>query len=333
VDGMLGSAGEERLACLVGHLVDRDAAQALTELDAAVHEGVDVAQLVEQLFGYFRDSMAAVVGCPPETFLYASPRGKDGVVSTGQRLGLETVLAVMQILDQTLSRLRQSTQGRILTELALVRIASLDDLDELGALIARLQEGGPPQVSGQGPGRGPGVARAPSEPQRTTDSAPPKEDSAATTGGSPEATSAEPPAAKVVLTAENAREVWSHALSRVSGLGARHAKDYAEIATLAPDRLVIRFKRAYTLSKSICERPDQMAKFQQALAELTGQSIQVQFALLEEGDAEDAHRSAPRTVSPQQRIMEVSGHPMIRRAGELFDAKPIRVDDPPEKGQ
>ncbi|MFH1264496.1 MAG: DNA polymerase III subunit gamma/tau, partial [Planctomycetota bacterium] len=123
VHGMLGSAGEERLARLAGHLVDRDAAAALSELEAAVQEGVDVGQLLEQLFGYFRDSMAAAVGCPAETFLYASPSGRDEVARVGNQLGLQTLLAAMQILEQTLSRLRQSTQGRILAELALVRIA------------------------------------------------------------------------------------------------------------------------------------------------------------------------------------------------------------------
>ena len=46
--------------------------------------------------------------------------GKD-VVEAGKRLGLQTVLAAMQILDQSLSRMRMSTQARILAELALVR--------------------------------------------------------------------------------------------------------------------------------------------------------------------------------------------------------------------
>jgi hypothetical protein len=188
-------------------------------------------------------------------------------------------------------------------------------------------------VSGQAPRQAPNPARAPAAPRGAAASPPTKETDPATTDQSPEVVSVEPPASQVVLSSENAPEVWSQALSKLSGLGARHAKDYAEIATPAPDRLVIRFKRAYTLSKSICERPDQVAKFQQALRELTGQSIQVQFALLDEGDSEDAPSPPPRTVSPQQRIMEVSGHPMIRRAGELFNAKAIRVDDPPDKDE
>ena len=322
VHGLLGSAGEERVAELARHLVDRDPAAALTDLEAAVQEGVDVAQLVEQLFGYFRDSMAAVAGCSAESFLYASPSGKDEVIRVGRQLGLQTLLAVMQILDQTLWRLRQSTQARILVELALVRIASLDDLDDLTAVIAQLQGGGPPRESAPG--------KSPSSSSRPAGPVPEKSSEPEETGPSGEASAAEPPA-KVALTPENVAGIWTEALSRLSGLGGRHAQDYAHIAIPAPNRLVISFKPAYTLSKSICERPDQVAKFERALADLTGQAVRVKFALLEEEADHAEPGTAPRAVSPQQRMMEISRHPMIRRAGELFDAKPIRVDDPPDK--
>lgn len=136
---MLGTAGDERLGALVKHLMDRNPAAALGELDAAAQEGVDLSQLLEQLLGYLRDCMAAAVGCRPEAFLYSSPTSNERVVEAGKLLGLETILAAMQILDQALGRLRYSTQGRILAELALVRICSLDDLEELSTLIASLQ--------------------------------------------------------------------------------------------------------------------------------------------------------------------------------------------------
>jgi hypothetical protein len=32
-------------------------------------------------------------------------------------------------------------------------------------------------------------------------------------------------------------------------------------------------------------------------------------------------------VSPYQRLMEITKHPMVQRAGELFGAQPLRVDD------
>ncbi|MBN2216623.1 MAG: DNA polymerase III subunit gamma/tau, partial [Pirellulales bacterium] len=136
VHAMLGTAAEARLDELAGCLAAHDAAGALAGFDAAVAEGVDPGLLLEQLFGYFRDAMAAAVGCAAETFVYASPASAEQVTRIGRQLGVHTILAAMQILDQTLSRLRQSTQGRILAELALVRIAHLDELDDLASLIA-----------------------------------------------------------------------------------------------------------------------------------------------------------------------------------------------------
>ena len=75
VHEMLGTAGEERLVVMLGHLVDRNPAAALAELDAALAAGVDVGQLIEQLFGCLRDAMVSVAGCGPEAFLYTSPSG------------------------------------------------------------------------------------------------------------------------------------------------------------------------------------------------------------------------------------------------------------------
>ena len=88
VHGMLGTAGDQRLTAIVKHLVERNAAAALSELSAAAQEGVDVAQLIEQLFGYFRDCMVAAVGCPADTFLYASTANSGDVIEAGRRLGL-----------------------------------------------------------------------------------------------------------------------------------------------------------------------------------------------------------------------------------------------------
>ena len=93
------------------------------------------------MFGCLRDCMVAAVGCPTEAFLYTSPSGAEGIAAAGKQLGLGTLLAIMQILDQTLSRMRYSTQGRILAELALVRICQLEDLDELSEAIAQLRSG------------------------------------------------------------------------------------------------------------------------------------------------------------------------------------------------
>ncbi len=136
---LLGTAPIERLRGLVQHLVARDAAAALAELDAAVAGGVEIGQLLDQLIGFFRDVMAVAVGCPAQQMLYALPSQADEVAAIGRQLGLQTVLAMGQIFDQTAARLRVSLHGRTLVEMAIVRICELDNLDDLAGLVAELR--------------------------------------------------------------------------------------------------------------------------------------------------------------------------------------------------
>jgi DNA polymerase III subunit gamma/tau len=139
VNSLLGIAAVERLSGLVGYLVARDAAAALAELDATLAAGVDVGQLLDQLIGYFRDVMAVAVGCPPQQMLYALSSQAEQVATIGRELGLATILAMVQILDQTAARLRMSLHGRTLAELAIVRLCTLENLDDLASLVAELR--------------------------------------------------------------------------------------------------------------------------------------------------------------------------------------------------
>ena len=319
VHGMLGTAGEERLSALVEHLIEHNPAAALADLDAAMSAGVDAAQLIEQLFGYLRDCMVAAVGCPNEAFLYTSPSGAGQVVEAGKRLGVDTLLAIMQILDQTLSRMRYSTQGRILAELALVRIGHLENLDALLELIAQLRS----QPAGA-------VAQAASPKKKLEPPIAPPSATAQPSGATGSASASADTQTVVPLTEENAVEVWSQALERLSGMAADQARHFDSTAISAPNHLVIRFKAGYAVCKSACERPEQVARFEQALAEVTGQRIRVAFALTAEDPSEPASSSAPaRVASPHQRLLEVMQNPFVHRAGELFGAQPLRVDEPP----
>ncbi|MCD4726749.1 MAG: DNA polymerase III subunit gamma/tau, partial [Pirellulales bacterium] len=211
VNGMLGAAGEERLSSLVGHLVERDPAAALADLDAAADSGVDPGQLIEQLFGYLRDCMAAAVGCEPGAFLFTSPSTAGRVTELGNRWGLNTLLAVMQILDQTLSRMRYSTQGRILAELALVGISQLEDLDELSEVIGQLRSGSSSAAVAGAPPARPAIAPAAAK-KKSEPAAPPEI-----------TTKSAAPTPAVELRAENAVEVWNRAISQLSGMVVEHA--------------------------------------------------------------------------------------------------------------
>jgi DNA polymerase-3 subunit gamma/tau len=139
VTGLLGIAPAERLSGLVRHLVNRDAAAAIAELDATIAGGVEVGLLLDQLVGYFRDVMALAVGCASDQLLYALLSQADEIAEMGRQLGLATILAIGQILDQTSARMRVSMHGRTLVEMAIVRICQLGELDDLAMLVAELR--------------------------------------------------------------------------------------------------------------------------------------------------------------------------------------------------
>jgi DNA polymerase III subunit gamma/tau len=326
VHAMLGTAGEARLAELVRHLVDRDAAAALGDLDAALDQGTDVGQLLEQLLGTFRDAMTAAVGCDANTFLHTSPGDQSRLAEVSKQLGLETVLAIMQILDHTLSRLRYSTQGRTLAEMALVRIANLDNLDELSELIAQLRGGGAPAPAV--PTRPAALTGSTAEKKKAELNAPDGAANSASGDAPISETKASNGAATAALelTAETLGPIWKEAIANLTGLLVDNISLCESVSVRARGRLVVAFREKYTACKAFCERTDQFAMLEAALAEVAGGPIKVEFSLL----ADESPPAAPGRpgATLRQRMAEKAEHPLVRKAAELFDAQLTQIEEP-----
>ncbi|MBW3596632.1 MAG: DNA polymerase III subunit gamma/tau [Planctomycetes bacterium] len=327
VHAMLGTARGGALDKLASHILARDAAAALAEVEHALSEGVDAGQLAEQLLGYFRDMMAAAVGCGEELMLNTLSSDYPKLSAAAGEMGLETILAVVQILDQTVVRMRQSAHGRVLLEMAVVRTCSLENLDELAALTAELKDGAAPTTAKPSGGRA-----------RPTPTAAPEKKSAGGNGHTTPERIADPPASvepetprEAALTPENAEEIWRQVVESLSGLTKTFAETAAAvvapspIATSAPNRLALIFPENYNFQKQQCERPEHKQKIEQALAEIIGAPI----ALTLEASAparEETQAPPPRRVSRQQRLVELRSHPLVSEAIREFDAEILRAE-------
>ena len=312
VHALIGTAASGRIDALVEHLAKRDAAAALAELDAAVAEGVDVGQLMDQLIGYFRDALVAAVGGSAENYLHATSSQAEQVAGVGRQFGLETLLAVMQILDQALIRMRQSTHNRTLAEMAVVRICHLENLDELATLAEGLR-GGAAVVSSAAPVKKKLDDVVQSATADLSRSGPALLDKAAVS--------------HVVLTPESVTSVWQQALATMNDMVADQAGLCENVTLAGPRKLVVAFKPKYAAFKQSCERPEQAAKLERAVATIVGEPVRVEFTVLD-GPADEVPAPPQRAVSPRQLMAEKSQHPLVRRAMELFDATPVRVDAP-----
>ena len=175
VHSVLGTADEDFTLKIIYNLSQKNALEVLTAFDTAMSQGRDPAIFLEQLCGYFRDLMLILSGGTKNQFLYTSPNNEGLLREAGKSMGIQTVLAALQILDHTLDRMRFTTLGRILAELALTRIAHLADLDSISVMIHRLESGAiaPPVQQGpvnrqlNAPQGAPNVQRMGQAPSRT----------------------------------------------------------------------------------------------------------------------------------------------------------------------
>lgn len=361
VHKMLGTAGGNRLAKLAQHLVNRDAAAALGELEHALHQSIDVGQLSEQLLGYFRDVMAVAVGCPPDLLLHASASDYAELQELARRLGLETTLAAVQVLDQAVTKMRHSVHARVLLEVALVRICKLEDLEELAQLAARLQAGGAfPAATTRAAGPAATSAISASAPPLNTEKKKWTEVSAAQASDveppthapvtlAPASSATWPqtqavasglayddrpgesgeeslPATAMALQATTVRQVWEAALEQLEDMTADFGRFFASLTVPAPDRLVVGFRPEYTLQKQSCDRPDRRAKIEQAVSQIVGRVVKVEFELLP-GEAKVVERRAA-PASRAVRIREREKYPLVQQAKAMFDAEIVDVVEP-----
>jgi len=341
VHAMLGTARSSQIQQIVAELGNRNSAAALAALDAAIAEGVDVGQLIEQLLGHMRDLMVMAVDGSTELLLHNSRSDASSLAETAKRWGIESMLAAMQILDQTMVRLRQSLHARVLAEMALVRIANLEDLDDLAHIISQLQDGTAAPAAGVK--KKPQVAIKANSAAATPSPRPSLDTSAgetASAGITAAATATLPrPATQVEaadpdqpqvdstqietmeLTLANVAAFWQRLTDQIEGILA----DYLHQCTTV--ELVDEFKIIATVSEShlfYCDRADKRDLIGRLAQQLAGRRVQVEFRS-DLKKVDEAAAPPTKRVSNRELIRLSYANEMVRHTVDLFDAEVLRV--------
>ena len=355
VHRMLGTAGNQRLLGVVESLSKRNAAGALTELDQAISQGVDAGQLAEQLLGCIRDLLALSVGAGEELMLHCSTGDAQQLQEIAARWGTQNLLAAAQILDQALARMRMVMHTRILLETALVRVAQLDNLQELSNLIAQVRAGSPPPEAGKKkivaetstdanaarlasksasiPPKVAAVSREPAdEPSTKT-----QETSAPADSPQPADEPSTDQADPSIVTEERAASVpsdaagiWQAAIQKLDGMAADFASHFDSAANSAPNRLVVTFPAMYTSSKSFCQRPERHSEMEKLVSQVAGRKLKLEFAVRNDGPHKTPRAPA---MSARQRERQIAQQPFVQRAAELFSASVTGVSSPKRTGE
>ena len=356
VHAVIGTGREEKVGRLVASIAARDPRQALEALDAALAGGADPGGVLEQVIAALRDCLLASVGCGPESLLQGEGLGID-LAAIGRDVGTETLLAMLQIVDQALARMRTSGHAAVLAEMAVVRLAKLEDLESLSALVHAIPvEKG---MAAAAPTR-----HAPAEREKKTTeltptapvAAPPAERTdreaveqaaAAMSPAQPEAAPAavvSAAAAPAVALPADPLAAWQQAGEAVGGIAA----DFAAMATRAvwrEDLLEVGLPADATTAASFLRRPEVAAGIARVLAEIAGRPLKHTIVIeavatraaatgVPANGAVGADRHEPAAEKPRPAhsqaalLREAMEHPLVMHARTLFDAAVRKVEPP-----
>jgi DNA polymerase-3 subunit gamma/tau len=313
VHRLLGTAHDERVTALAAAILEHDARRTLELLGRAADEGLQLGEFLDQLMEYWRDLMVVNCGGPDAVTLGVAPPHREALCRQATGLSLDTILAGLDILAATKARMRGSSHGRVLLEMALVRLGRLDNLVALSQVAQWLATPG-----AQIPAR-PAPAARPAEPAGQTVLPPeaPKKKSAA--GDSAPSSPSRP-------------EIWEEILARIGPMLGNDLRKAGLPATSGPNTLVLRFPARYNLPLEHCQRPENVARVEDELRKLTGRPWHLRVEAdpnagnsgPPEGDG-DGPEGGPGLARRQR--LEVAQQPLVKRAVEVMSAQIVDMEE------
>jgi DNA polymerase-3 subunit gamma/tau len=295
VHDMLGTANDQLLFQLLDAIIHGEQAKIFAELDSAAEQGVDFGILSEQMMGLYRDLLMSDSGGDANLLLYCSPQQFEQVKTKAAELGMHRILAAMQILDHTHTRMQRSTQSRVLMELALIRIANLDHFHQIATLLEQLRSGKD----------SPSAQTVVTSAQRMI--APPQPVKAAVS----------PSREKIGLAGLNdarAQSVWHDVAESIPGMLGSMANGSKSVRFESPNIFVAVFDNK--TSKDFCEK--ESARLQGALSQFVGEAVKVRLEWDVPKESSPAKQAPPPQSTDRVAYLAAAENPLIKKLQETF---------------
>jgi DNA polymerase-3 subunit gamma/tau len=298
---LLGTVEEEALFRLCDLIVDRDTAGALTFVEELSEQGHDLGRLVTELIEHLRHLMLVQhMGEVPES-LPVTEETRERLRAQANQVGEPTVVRLLDLLAVAVDDMRQGGDPRLPLELALVKVTRPASDLARESFNYRLE-----QLEGRGPTAAPpAVLPAPAAPGRAAPPPPPPA-AAAPKQAVAEASGAVATAAPPTVELEQLQEAWQRTI--VPAVAERSIPissvlGEARPSVLAGNTLTVEFPASASFHRQLAEEPKNMTLLADALYEVTGQRLALEFAVGDgEGDEGSAENEGP---AGEDRILEL----------------------------
>jgi DNA polymerase III subunit gamma/tau len=285
---LLGAVEDEVLFRLCDMVVGNETADALLFLEELSEQGQDLGRLVTDLLEHLRHLLLVQHMNDVPDSLPVTDEARERLREQANQLPVATVVRLIDLLAIAVDDMRQGGDPRLPLELALVKVTRpAADLsrESLAFRLERLEEG---------------HAVAPEKPRGTVARADVAPDTQA-------AVAVEPVAAEPLrVELEQLQEAWRRTiLPAVEQRSIPIGKTLAEAhpASLAGDTLTLEFPQTAAFHMKLAEDPKNSAMLRDALYEVTGRKLAVEFELGETGTAR-AEDAAPTSEEDVLELMK-----------------------------
>jgi DNA polymerase-3 subunit gamma/tau len=289
---LLGTVEEDALFRLCDLVVDRDTAGALTFVEDLSEQGHDLGRLVSDLIEHLRHLMLVQhMGEVPES-LPVTEETRERLRAQANQLGEPTVVRLIDLLAVAVDDMRQGGDPRLPLELALVKVTRpAADLSR-ESVNFRLE-----QLELRGPVQAGHVAVSDTAPEEQVAARVP-----VTVGAPPS------------IELEQLQEAWARTV--VPAVAEKSIPTSSLLGEARPteldgDTLTVEFAPSASFKRTQAEDPKNVALLREALYEVTGRKLTVEFAVGETGDDDDDEQL--EGPAGEERIIELMK--------ETFDAK------------
>ena len=268
---LLGAVEEEALFRLCDLIVDRDTAGALTFVEELAGQGQDLGRLVTELLDHLRHVMLVQhMGEVPDS-LPLTEETRERLRAQANQLGQPTVLRLCDLLAVAVDDMRQGGDPRLPLELALVKVTRPAADLERESVAYRLEQLESRHSAGDG----------------MASTARPEAKTAAEPQSAPT-----PPALDLLQLQEAWQRTILPAVEQRSIPAASMLRE-AHPAQLADDRLTVEFPAAASFHRQLAEEPKNATLLAEALYEVTGRKLALDFAVGENGGEDPAEEDEP----------------------------------------
>jgi DNA polymerase-3 subunit gamma/tau len=133
-----GGEADEQLSPdeFVEAIIDRDPSRALAATAAAIQRGADPRMLAEEIVRQLRECFLSLMA--PDLVQLPEQR-KIQVGDQARRMGASVVVRAIEVLGEILIEMRHAPDARLLIEVALVKLTSVNNANDNSSLIARIE--------------------------------------------------------------------------------------------------------------------------------------------------------------------------------------------------